>query len=81
MFNIASGTQVTINQLIKTISEVSGIQPILEYKDPRPGDVRDSLADINSAKQAFNYNPQVELKEGLKEYYQWAKKELIETIA
>lgn len=80
-FNIASGTNITINQLIKDLIQVSGINPHIEYKDVRPGDVLHSLADISAAEKAFGYRPQIELKQGLKEYYEWARTEIEETVA
>lgn len=75
-FNIGSGESVTIHQLIKELTEVSGIHPQIEYKDKRPGDVRDSLADITAAKHAFGYQPAISLHHGLREYYEWASSEL-----
>lgn len=77
-FNIASGTRVTINKLVNLMGEVSGIKPVIEYGPPRKGDVRDSLADISAAKQAFGYQVTVGLKEGLTEYMRWAKKEMVQ---
>ena len=38
----------------------------------RPGDVRDSLADISAAKAAFGFEPSVTMAEGLAEYVRWA---------
>ena len=45
----------------------------VEYGAPRPGDVRDSLADITAAREAFGFDPKVEMYEGLVEYVAWAK--------
>lgn len=55
-FNIACGRSIILNDLIKMINKLLGkdIQP--EYVDPRPGDIKHSLADINKAK-SFGYNP------------------------
>jgi len=75
-FNISSGTQVTINNLVKLMGEVSNIKPQIEYGPHRPGDVRDSVADISAAKQAFGYEVLVGLEEGLAEYMEWAKGEM-----
>jgi len=36
-----------------------------EYRDPRPGDVRDSLADISRARRLLDYRPKVTFREGL----------------
>jgi len=75
-FNIASGKSVTINNLVKQMGEVSRIKQVIEYGPHRPGDVRDSLADISAAKEAFGYEVSVNLKEGLAEYMAWAKEEI-----
>ena len=46
-----------------------------QYVEPRPGDIRHSLADISQAKK-FGYVPAYELKEGLRETIEeWFKNE------
>ena len=35
------------------------------HEPPRPGDVRDSLADITAARNILGYEPQINLEEGL----------------
>ena len=74
-FNIASGTRITINRLVELMSEVSGIKPTVEHDPPRKGDVCHSLADISAATEAFGYDPQVGMVEGLTEYMTWTRKE------
>ena len=66
IFNIGSGNRVTINELTKLISILcdSDLKPV--YDAPRPGDVRDSLADISKAKK-FGYKPLYSLEDGLLE--------------
>lgn len=78
-YNIASGTNISINRLVGKLKEVSGLNPLIEYKEIRPGDVRDSLADISAAKKDFGYSPEVDLNRGLKEYFKWAS-EAIECV-
>ena len=39
--------------------------------DARPGDVRDSLADISKAKAILGYEPTVGLEEGLRQTVEW----------
>jgi nucleoside-diphosphate-sugar epimerase len=43
----------------------------VEFAPPRPGDVRDSLAAIDAAHQAFGFSPSVGLDEGLADYISW----------
>ena len=63
VFNIGSGTRVTINELAHLIQEAAGMEVGREFAPPRLGDVRDSLADINAAKSAFCFSPKTNLKD------------------
>ena len=78
-FNTGSGERITINRLVKLLGEASGIEPQVVYGPPRPGDVRDSLADISAARNAFGFIPSVSIDEGLKEYIAWVASELKKT--
>ena len=71
VFNIGSGTRITINELVRLIQEVAGIQAGVVFVPPRSGDVRHSLADIRAAQAAFGFKPQVALEQGLAEYWRW----------
>jgi len=48
---------VTINQLVEKITDLCGnnIKPI--YKDPRPGDVKNSYASIEKARHCWVIMP------------------------
>jgi UDP-glucose 4-epimerase len=72
-FNIASGTRVTINDLVRSMTEASGIAAVTLHGPPRPGDVRHSLADISQARDRIGFRPEVGLAEGLREYMLWAR--------
>jgi len=71
VFNLGSATRVTINWLAQTIVELTGADSRIAYALPRPGDVRDSLADVSCATVAFGYAPSVDLRAGLAEYLSW----------
>lgn len=81
VFNVASGTQVTINQLVSNLIAISDINPLIKFTSPRLGDVRHSLADISSAKKSLGYSPDINLYKGLQEYFEWAKAEFTESIS
>jgi UDP-glucose 4-epimerase len=72
-FNVASGTRVTINELVRLMADASGLTPAAVHGPQRPGDVRHSLADISSARARIGYEPAVGLAEGLREYMGWAR--------
>ena len=68
VFNIGSGKGITINHLANLILKLMGrenLKPI--YAQSRPGDIRNSVADITKAKRKLGFNPKVELKLGIKE--------------
>jgi len=76
IFNIAYGKRISINDLAKSIMNITGkkIKPI--YKEPRSGDIRHSLADISKAKRKLGYVPKIEIKEGLEETIAWFQKQI-----
>ena len=80
-FNIGSGSRISINDLVAELKAASGLAPVVRHGPPRPGDVRDSLADISAAARAFGFNPRVSLREGLAEYMRWAQKEVSSCVA
>jgi len=65
IFNIARGDSITINELARLMANIMGrnIEPI--HKEPRPGDIKHSLADISKAR-AIGYQPQHSLEDGLR---------------
>jgi UDP-glucose 4-epimerase len=72
VFNVACGGSIMLLELIAAINELLGtdIQPI--HERPRPGDVRESLADIYQARKMLGYEPKVGFRDGLRrsiEYY------------
>lgn len=66
MVNVACGDRTSLNQLLRLIAEETGTKLDAEYRAPRAGDVRDSLADIEAARKLFGYEPNVRIREGLK---------------
>jgi nucleoside-diphosphate-sugar epimerase len=76
-FNMGSGTRIKINSLVEMMQKVTGISASIEYTNPRPGDVKHSLADITLAKEILKFQPEIEFKYGLQEYMDWAKSELL----
>lgn len=73
-FNIARGEQVSINELATTIMGLVGVRADAVNDRPRPGDIKDSLADISLAKEKLKYEPEFSLTKGLEETIQWFQK-------
>ena len=67
--NIACGERISLNQLLSHIGEEAGFCFDPEYLPGRAGDVRDSLASIEAARELIGYTPKVKVREGLKQTF------------
>ena len=65
VINIAGGRRISLNDLIKEIGRVLEKKLDVQYLEPRPGDVKHSLADIASAKELIGYEPTVTWENGI----------------
>jgi nucleoside-diphosphate-sugar epimerase len=65
VMNVAGGHRVSLNQLLREIRKLTHAQVEARYQPARPGDVRDSLADLSRARELLGYEPQVDLRTGL----------------
>ena len=71
VYNIAYGSQTSLNELFETIKEIAGSDLAPKYGPERRGDVKHSLADISKSKNLLQYNPKVNIREGLKIAFEW----------
>ena len=65
-YNVGCGARVSLNELVRGITEVAGKPVQADYTDPRPGDIRHSLAGIELAARYLGYRPEIGLEEGLR---------------
>jgi UDP-glucose 4-epimerase len=76
--NIACGERISLNQLLTYVGEQAAAHGLLlagaklerEYRETRPGDVRDSLADIGAARALLGYDPKIDVREGLRRTFE-----------
>jgi len=74
IFNTAGGRRISINDLAKTVMNMNERQLNPIHGDPRPGDIRHSLADISKAKKQLHYETRFNLTEGLGGTAVWLQK-------
>ena len=63
-YNVGGGSMTTVNRLASEIQALTG-GAAAHHVDPRPGDVRRSLADLTAIGRDLGYRPRIELAEGL----------------
>jgi UDP-N-acetylglucosamine/UDP-N-acetylgalactosamine 4-epimerase len=73
VYNVAVGERFTVNDLYKACQTQLGSNFKATYREPRVGDIRDSLADIALAKELLNYQPTKRFEDGLVETINYFK--------
>jgi nucleoside-diphosphate-sugar epimerase len=69
--NLAAGGQTSLNTLLEMLHEIIGCATPPIYTDPRPGDIKHSLADVGKAERLLDYRPEVSLLGGLRLTTDW----------
>jgi nucleoside-diphosphate-sugar epimerase len=65
VFNVACGSRLSVLDIAASLEAILG-QPLARRHTPaRPGDVRDTLADVSRARERMAYVPRVDFAEGL----------------
>jgi UDP-glucuronate 4-epimerase len=75
IFNIGNRNPVSLTELVSTLEKVFGRKARIERKEPPPGDVPLTCADINKASQILGFRPSVSLETGLERFRDWMEGE------
>ena len=65
IFNIATGRENDVNELVNIINRLSSRKNRVIYADSRAGEVKHSRASIEKARRILGYNPEINLEEGM----------------
>jgi UDP-glucose 4-epimerase len=71
VMNLATGGQVSLNELVALLNKIMemNVEPI--YDDPRSGDILHSRAGIDRAQELLDFSPIVTFEEGLRRTVEW----------
>ncbi len=73
IFNIGGGSRVVLAEVLDTIEEIVGKPIKRNHIEKAMGDARHTAADVSKAKKILGYQPQVSLREGLIQEWEWVK--------
>jgi UDP-N-acetylglucosamine 4-epimerase len=71
IYNTACGDQISLNEMINMLREISGFDIRAIYQEERVGDVKHSKASIEKINKQLGYEPVYNFKEGLEIVYKW----------
>ena len=74
VYNVAVGESFSVNYLYNACREYLKADHAATYREPRAGDIRNSLADISLAKDLLGYQPTKRFEDGLNETIGFFKK-------
>ena len=77
VFNLGSGEVITINNLAKFMLDYTDSNLEIQYLPERPADVKHCKADASKVLKDLGFKTTVALEDGLKDYMDWYKKELV----
>ena len=70
--NLGSGSELTVNDLARTVAEITGRpDAAIVHDEPRPGDVLRLFADMSQARSLLGYEPRIPLADGLRQLLSW----------
>lgn len=70
-FNVAMGQATSLNQLVRLLNDLVGVQVAPQYAPARPGDIKHSTADTGKLQRELGFVPPVSLLEGLRRTVAW----------
>lgn len=71
IFNLGGGSRVTVNKVLATLEQISGLSVRRQNLPAAPGDPRHTGASINLARERLGWEPRVPLAEGLARQWEW----------
>ncbi len=76
VYNIGGGSRIELLEAVRLIEEIVGKKANLVHTNAQRGDAKHTFSDISKANADFGYNPQVDIKQGLLNHYEWLKENI-----
>ncbi|NGZ90275.1 NAD-dependent epimerase/dehydratase family protein [Psychroflexus sp. C1] len=70
LYNVGTGTDLTIKELAETIQEIVGHESDIQWDSSKPDGTPRKLMDV-SKMNAQGWEAKIDLKEGIRDTYQW----------
>jgi nucleoside-diphosphate-sugar epimerase len=74
VYNVASGGRLSLNALLEKLRAITRCEVDARHEEARPGEVRESQADVSRAGRELGYRPGVTVEEGLRRTVEWYRR-------
>lgn len=73
IYNMGTGKGTTIKEIIEILAKILQIEPKLELKPTRPGEIGNFVSDTTNLNSVFGSIPDTSVKSGLEQTINWLK--------
>ncbi len=71
ILNIGTGTETSVNELVRLFRDVAGMDAVWRHGPPRPGEQRRSALDSRLAKRLLGWEAAADIRSGLTQTFRW----------
>ncbi|MBK7450923.1 MAG: GDP-mannose 4,6-dehydratase [Anaerolineales bacterium] len=71
IINLGGHEVISINQLVEIVEDLTGKKAIVQHGPPNLADMLNNQADVSKARTMLGWEPQVNLRQGLKNLIDW----------
>jgi len=71
VYNLGYGSNHTVNEIVKILSEINNVNPEIKYIKGKPKMIKKRTISINKIKQELQFEPTIGVKEGLIKTSDW----------
>jgi len=73
LYCIGTNARTSVNEIYRQLCDVTGFEAPIEHAPKRPGDARDAQFDYALAKKELAWEPNTQLRDGIRETYEYFK--------
>lgn len=77
VFNVAGGKSISLIYIVQELEKIAGRKLTCQHTEARPGDVRQTWADLSDSSRYLNYRPRTAFTNGLKNVWDYFQKEYL----
>ncbi|MFY7842659.1 MAG: GDP-mannose 4,6-dehydratase [Rhabdochlamydiaceae bacterium] len=80
IFNLGNQTPRSVMDVVQLLEGFIGKKALINFLPFQEGDVQETFADMRKSEQLLGFSPKVSLEDGLKDFVDWFKSYLKETV-
>ncbi len=71
VYNLGESRPIVLRDMISTIGDALGKEPVIDPQPEQPGDVKVTYADVSRSKKELGYDPKTDFADGIRRYVDW----------